>query len=432
MDQAVIFISFILMLFAPQVRTVGLALLIVLWIAFLALRYKDMLSVIKSSWPILIAPLITIASIFWSAAPSDTIRGALELTLTVAFAMYLGGIQRPAIVLTPIASALGFFVLVSVAFGKSVGWGAHGAEAFAGLNGGKNFFAYSAALAILLSLVMFLEYITRPRLSTMGATVMAMWFAAAALFSLPLYLAHSAGAMVNIALTIIIMFTIVFTLKFSRSTFAFLILIGVLVAIPILAIVLMDPQAVMDTLLRSAGKGADLTGRAQLWWRAGRLMAERPLFGYGFDGFWKQGNPDAEAMWQIVGVTSRGGITFHNTIIDCRMAFGWVGTIMIVGLFLFVGFKLVVRALLTSEWLSIAYLAMYFSFLARAPLETVLPLSQFSYEAVLIIAMGAYAFTPIRKSKSAALARTSSERLSTRSFALLRNASLARERVRGT
>jgi exopolysaccharide production protein ExoQ len=54
-------------------------------------------------------------------------------------------------------------------------------------------------------------------------------------------------------------------------------------------------------------------------------IAERPLFGLGYQAFWVQTNASAEALWRMFGIAGRGGFNFHNTYISNAVEIGIVG-----------------------------------------------------------------------------------------------------------
>ena len=49
------------------------------------------------------------------------------------------------------------------------------------------------------------------------------------------------------------------------------------------------------------------------------------MLGRGYYAFWRQGNLDAEGLWRYFGIDSRGGFTFHNTLVDILVTLGWIG-----------------------------------------------------------------------------------------------------------
>lgn len=55
-----------------------------------------------------------------------------------------------------------------------------------------------------------------------------------------------------------------------------------------------------DALLSMIGKTPDMTGRTEIWGASLLMVQDRPLFGYGYGGFWVYGGP-AQAIWDSFG-----------------------------------------------------------------------------------------------------------------------------------
>ncbi|MGH6877174.1 MAG: O-antigen ligase family protein, partial [Rhizomicrobium sp.] len=122
-----------------------------------------------------------------------------------------------------------------------------------------------------------------------------------------------------------------------------------------------------------------------LWSRARDLIAEHPLLGSGFGAFWRQGNLDAEGLWQFAGITARTGFNFHNTFYESLVGIGWVGTLIlgftfVVGLARLSGDYAERPRLLVCFWLG---LAAYF--FIRMPTECI-GLNAFYFATVLLYA----------------------------------------------
>lgn len=72
------------------------------------------------------------------------------------------------------------------------------------------------------------------------------------------------------------------------------------------------------------GKSEDVTGRFEIWGAVGELAAERPVFGWGWLGYWQ---PWAEPLGTLY---SRNGVTYlqaHNAWLDVWVQLGIVGLI---------------------------------------------------------------------------------------------------------
>lgn len=80
-----------------------------------------------------------------------------------------------------------------------------------------------------------------------------------------------------------------------------------------------------DYFLELAHKERTLTGRTLLWEWADVIIAQRPILGVGYQAFWLQGNPLAEALWEMEHIGSRTGFHFHNVILEIGVELGLLG-----------------------------------------------------------------------------------------------------------
>jgi exopolysaccharide production protein ExoQ len=118
-------------------------------------------------------------------------------------------------------------------------------------------------------------------------------------------------------------------------------------------------------------KDPTLTGRTYLWYRANDLIAEKPMLGRGFYAFWRQGNTDAEGLWQYAGILGRSGFNFHNTLVELMVQLGIVGAVVfcLVGL---IGLLGLVRQMIARPTLPMCFWGAYMLYvLVRAPIEAV-------------------------------------------------------------
>ncbi|MGF1522989.1 MAG: O-antigen ligase family protein [Leptolyngbyaceae cyanobacterium] len=81
-----------------------------------------------------------------------------------------------------------------------------------------------------------------------------------------------------------------------------------------------------DTILTLFGRDLTLTGRTEFWPQLLQLIAEKPLLGYGFWGFWA--NPSGPAA--TVGTANFQPVHAHNGFLDAALSIGIVGLIAII------------------------------------------------------------------------------------------------------
>jgi O-antigen ligase len=75
------------------------------------------------------------------------------------------------------------------------------------------------------------------------------------------------------------------------------------------------------------GKDPTLTGRTEFWPLGIANIYQRPLFGWGYFGFWTPANPAALSIAQAVAFKVRRSLpNAHNALLEALLEIGIVGT----------------------------------------------------------------------------------------------------------
>ncbi|MGZ3272332.1 MAG: O-antigen ligase family protein [Caulobacteraceae bacterium] len=369
LDGAYAFILFCAMLFVQQAGSLSGLVMAVLPLIYLVIRRRQAGEIFRTRWILLAVPAFGLLSVLWSEAPGVTAKYGIEMWLTAAAGIGLSAALRPTAVLKGACLAFAVYMFVSLALGHTTmmaetGGGA--AEAFTGLGDGKNLLADIASTGVLISITTVLVGLRQRK---------PMW-TALALCALAadvrvIMMARSAGA----------------TLAVSGAAAALLLLallslmprpgrIGAIVltfaSVGIFAAAFRDIGAFLISLgAQVFDKDATLTGRTYLWYRANDLIAEKPWFGRGLYAFWRQGNTDAEGLWQYAGILGRSGFNFHNTLVELTVQLGLIGAavFVLVGLVGLVG--LVRHFVQRPSLMSCFWLAYMLYVIVRAPVEAV-------------------------------------------------------------
>lgn len=98
---------------------------------------------------------------------------------------------------------------------------------------------------------------------------------------------------------------------------ATLIVVGIAIAI-----VFMGPH-----IAELVGRDITFTGRAEIWPSVIRAIEARPLLGYGFEAFWVD---DTDTKYQVFLDANFEAQNAHNTLFELMLAFGLVGTSLII------------------------------------------------------------------------------------------------------
>ena len=259
-------------------------------------------------------PILALLSTVWSVSANDTLRSAIQYFLTFLFAVLAARIVN----FKHIVSALFFsnFVAIAICYGDLPAALSAG-RAMQGFFGSKNQFAFSSVVLLLTSLQTF---------GTNKSQVMRLMAIVGFLMGCGgVALGQSAGAFTSLCMSLVAFFAAQITRKLS-PTGRVVVLMLMLVALPLVVWQKAEIENLADNFRQGVlKKDASLTGRTYLWYRADIIAESRPVFGRGYQSFWKQGSTDAEGLWQWGHIVNRGGFNFHSEFRDLRVDLGWVG-----------------------------------------------------------------------------------------------------------
>lgn len=371
------FALIVLMLSSMIVGTVGAAAVSVVAVLYITLRLPQLAEIMAPRAFILVIPIFAVLSVLWSQSPVDTVKYSLEFALTVVVALLLSAAPHPKAVLWGLFLAFGGYVGVALAFGQAVETGNQGLTAFTGLMRGKNFMADVAANGALLSLACIVAAIEDRRpfraIVALGVAVLELYV---------LLAARSAGALIGMV-PAVLAFIFFLALRPVRLTMRLTATIFISFAAALMAIAY--GSNIIEDLMMVFDKDPTLTGRTYLWQRATDFIAENPILGAGFNGFWVAGDPDAAGLWHLFGLADPWGFNFHNTLIELLVNIGWLG-VVVVGIAAIVSAVLLLRSVISRPTLALCF---WFSFLVydftRMPIEAI-GTAPFSHSTVLLFA----------------------------------------------
>jgi exopolysaccharide production protein ExoQ len=369
LDGAYAFILFSAMLFVQQAGSLSGLVMAGLPLLYLAIRRRQASEILKTRWVLLAIPAYSLLSVLWSEAPGLTAKYGVEMWLTAAAGIGLSAAFRPTAVLKGACLAFAVYMFTSLALGKFTMMGEAGggsAAAFVGLGDGKNVLADIASTGALISLTTLLVSLRQRR---------PIW-AAIALLALAadvwvIAMARSAGATLAVAGAATALLVLALLSLMPRPG-----RIGAIVltfaSAGVFAAAFKDIGAFLIGLGEQVfDKDPTLTGRTYLWYRAHDLIAQKPWFGRGLYAFWRQGNTDAEGLWQYAGILGRSGFNFHNTLVELTVQLGIIGAtvFVLVGLIGLIG---LVRHFIHRPSLMLCFWLSYMLYvIVRAPVEAV-------------------------------------------------------------
>jgi exopolysaccharide production protein ExoQ len=281
-------------------------------ILILSRNFRPFLLAIKRNLQFLLLLFMPFLSVLWSVNPSTTLRRAIGLLLALLLAYVLAIRFTPRQLLVLLMATLGTCIVLSLALlavspglarmpsdgtlrgifvhKNSLGWYSSiltMITAMVAIDGSLGY--RRAAIALLIASLACLAGSTS--MTSIIATVSAcclMWFYSV----LP-----KTRGVVRVA----------FVLVFVQMTIVLLILL----------------HEFLVPVLEALGKDATLTGRVPLWEMVDAAISRHLLFGFGYQAFWTEANPEAWAIWSTIRWMAPHA---HNGFRDILLSFGLVGT----------------------------------------------------------------------------------------------------------
>lgn len=286
--------------------------------------------VLRRAWPLVGLTLLPLVSVLWSQAPDASLRRAIALILSSAFALFLVVRFNPRTILNLLAIAFAVFVVVGILAagipGMGITPGGEYAGAWRGLTGQKNVFARALALAVaLLPAAVVLGLIGRRGL-TLAVSLLALGL---------LILAQSATSLVSAFAGVAIGTTLYVALGGRIGGFKLRPELGItfllIAAVTGALVVTYGWTAILEAL----GRDPTLTGRTKLWdWSMSVNASEgREWLGSGYRAFWINANtkyffevfawsqnPDGSRSDSFAGPEHA-----HSGYVDTYLEFGLLG-----------------------------------------------------------------------------------------------------------
>ena len=372
---------FLSLLFIAQITTLGAAMVAGLAPLYVFVRRKGLGRILLRRGFLLLVPAVALLSVVWSEAPADSLRYAAELAITVIVGLLLSSAASQESVIRGLTLAFLIYVIVARIGGGTVGIGVGaGGEAFSGLTSSKNLLADIASSGIIVSLAAVMLALRSRAWIWLGIGGVAVGLDLFTVIS-----ARSAGALLGLGMGLGAMLAIT-PLIYAGKVFRGWVTCAVALCLIAGGLFYRSLSAALIELGASLfDKDPTLTGRTYLWYRAADLIREKPMLGRGYYAFWRQGNPDAEGLWQYFGIDSRSGFTFHNTLVDILVTLGWSGAVVIIAVVL-IGMIALVRRFVARPSLALVFwISLWLYQLARTPIETI-GIAPFYFSSVLAFA----------------------------------------------
>lgn len=342
---------------SDAVSTVVQLLILFVLLAILAARWRHYAPLLRHLLPYVAIVSLCLASVLWSDNPGPTIRRGASLLTCVSFGVYLSQTFQLRGAIAMAGRCAVFLGVLSVAvfiavpkIGRETALGYE--RAMRGVFSQKN----PMAECMLLGLTCY-------AFRMLDEGVRRSHLACVAVLLLCIALGRSAT---SLAIAMLMLSAALFLGLRGRPRLR--LMMGFGAGWLLLAFVVMMLVA-PDVMFHLAGRDASLTGRGPLWHEVLRVVAERPLLGHGYAGFWNEDSREVQYLWLLVGWQAPDS---HNGYLDVTVQIGLVG----LALYMFLWGRVAARAAAAyrlggvreSRWILLFMLVNYVLNLDEGPL----------------------------------------------------------------
>lgn len=289
----------------------------------IAMVWPAFLPVLMRNGAIFLYPALCLASVLWSATKGYSLTAAVQLSMTVVIAVYLGWRYPVHLLIKAAAVVMSIGVVLSLLHWATgvFPWPVYTrAGGLAGLFSHKNMLGLRAlfCLTAMLAVLLMARRDVGPvlRLAAVGAIL-------ASLLAVALSQAMTAVGLVPMMCGIVLLLC---AHRLPSGLMLTTVAAGLLmIAFGPLVLALLGTNP-LDAGLGALGKNSSLTGRTTLWQVAWDAHREYPILGVGYRAFWKASEfANARLMTVAAGATT--STSFHNFVMEILVSVGWAGVV---------------------------------------------------------------------------------------------------------
>lgn len=288
-------------------------------------RRRDVLNVLKSSWPVLLYFSFALLSLVWSDFPVWGLKRWVRSLGDLIMVLIVASEAQPAAALRRLLARVGFVLLPASVLlikyypGLGQDFDAFGLREFTGVNTSKNFLG---DLVFLIGLGAFWQIFSlwRDKEAPNRRRRLLAYFAVLVFGTNLLVTAHCATAVGCSLLGVGLMLTMSMPIMRRRPAAVHALVLALLLTGSVVDL-LGDRAAITQAL----GRNPDLTGRTEIW-RVVIPLAPNPIGGAGFETFWL--GPRVTRVFEKVGglqITNES----HNGYVEVYLNLGLLGVSLI-------------------------------------------------------------------------------------------------------
>lgn len=274
--------------------------------------YRETMFALRRNWSLVAVILFALVSSLWAAMPDLVLRKSIGLFGTTLLGIALAvrfSFQDQLRILSWLFRIIAVLSLACIILLPSYGISQEGEW--------RGIFEYKNALGSIMGLSVLVEWHlpANSRISKILRSFALLLSAVLLLFSDSI----TPTVVLIVALPLIEIYKFA-ALRFRVPLYAICLAISIVVTAGMTLLV-----ANSDRVMGALGRSTDLTGRTEIWSLVLPSIAERPIAGYGYSGFWLGASPES-----IVVNRAAGGLVMysHNGYLEMLLTLGSIGLLL--------------------------------------------------------------------------------------------------------
>lgn len=291
-----------------------------MWFSRIKYRGSFTLKPTRDCIYVLLFPAYACLSFLWSSVPNISLYTSLEYTSSILCAIIMARITTTLSFLRGLSIGITIVLIASIASHRYGTDPFTGSYSLVGLFGSKNQVGLYAELGIFVAFLGM--FYPQKRIQKFIYCLSPLCISI-----ITLYLSKSAASILSLALVFAMIIAAYIITRLPKNYRGFACAITAVWFTVILATGLtLNWQ---ESIFKSFGKDSTMTGRTLLWQKGIETGMNAPILGYGYSGFWVQGNLKAEQLWYRFEIPARGGFHFHNLFVETFVELGGIGVFLI-------------------------------------------------------------------------------------------------------
>jgi O-antigen ligase len=274
--------------------------------------YREILFVLRRNWSVVALVFLALLSSSWAGMADLSLRKSIGLLGTTLFGIALAvrfSFQDQLRMLSWLFRVIAVLSLAWIVLLPSYGISAEGEW--------MGVFDYKNAMGSVMGLSLLVEW----QLQADGRLAKVLKILAMLLYAVLLLKSDSITPAVALVGAVILLEIYKFAALRLRIPLYAVFLITIALVSAGITLVIVNGDSVMG----SVGRSSNLTGRTEIWSLVISFIPEKPIFGYGYAGFWLGASPESFVIDRIM----RGPVQYsHNGYLEMLLTLGVIGLLL--------------------------------------------------------------------------------------------------------